>query len=1121
MKLTLGTIVTQFGKSVQEKMSNPLISGQPEDQLRSPFERLLLEMAALLKIDRITVIGESAIPELHTRPDYSVTIGTALVGFVELKAPGKGSDPRKFKDKHDKAQWKKLQSLPNLIYSDGNSFSLWQDGELVGSVISFEQDIQSFGQRLKPPQGLLDLFERFFLWHPIAPRTVKELAKISARLCRLLRDEVTDQLAQGSEALTALATDWRKLLFPDATDKRFADGYAQAVTFGLLMARAKGIELSQGFDRISGDLKVTYSLIGSALRLLTENPENQQTLKTSLKALTQVFDAVDWPTLSKGDPETWLYFYEDFLEVYDGTLRKETGSYYTPPQVVQSMVRLVDTVLKSEDFSLSQGLASPHVTIVDPAMGTGTYILGILRHIAQFICNDQGEGSIPSEINAALKRLISFELQLGPFAVAQLRILAEVITLTGQSPDQELRMFVTDTLSDPTDDAGWIPNILAPIAKSRRDANKIKREEPVTVVIGNPPYREQAKGWGGWIESGNSQIDSSAPLGNSQAAKSAPLEDWIPPRGWGLSAHAKHLRNLYIYFWRWATWKVFDCHPEQRSGIICFITMAGFLHGPGFQKMREYLRECCSQIWVIDCSPEGHQPPVNTRIFEKVQQPVCIVLASRSHHKHNGTLATVKFYALPSGSRFQKFEILDNLTLDDSQWQNCPQEGRAPFLPQSSGDWSTYPALVDFFEYHGSGVMAGRTWVIAPDKTSLEQRWNTLVQAPNDQKETLFHPHLRKGKLGDKYAGKIVPSPLANQLARPLPISQETQELLEPVPYGYRSFDRQWIIPDNRLINQPNPQLWEQHSGQQIYLTGFVEESPTQGPALTITALIPDLHHYKGSLGGRVFPLWQDADATVPNVRPQLLRALSHAYHYPVSPEAVFAYLAAIAAHPDFTQRFHHDLATPGIRIPLTADPNLFQEAVALGQRVVWLHTFGERMGDASQGRPSGPPRLPENRRPKIPKHGAIPRDPDGMPNDLSYDVQGHRLQVGQGYIDQVPEAVWKYKVSGKQTLLHWFSYRKKDRKRPVVAKRRTPSPLDDIYSDRWLPEYTSELINLLNVLGLLVDLEPQQAQLLDRICSAQTLPKTLWETSLSSQRSSSSHPPLNSNQISFNLWLS
>jgi predicted helicase len=293
-------------------------------------------------------------------------------------------------------------------------------------------------------------------------------------------------------------------------------------------------------------------------------------------------------------------------------------------------------------------------------------------------------------------------------------------------------MFVTNTLDDPADDEGWLPSMLAPIAQSRKAANKIKREEPITVVIGNPPYKEKAKGRGGWIE------------GQTAAAeRAAPLADWMPPREWGVGVFSRHLRNLYVYFWRWATWKVFDHHPENRTGIVCYITVAGFLGGPGFQKMRDYLRRTCDDIWVIDCSPEGHQPEVYTRIFQSVQQPVCIVLASRSVKSDSTVPAQVHFHALPAGHRAEKFKALGDLRLMESTWVDCPRDWRAPFLPASTGEWSTYPRLDDLFLYNGTGVMSGRTWIIAPDVASLQQRWQRLVKAAPEEKETLFHPHLR------------------------------------------------------------------------------------------------------------------------------------------------------------------------------------------------------------------------------------------------------------------------------------------------------------------------------------------------------------------------------------------
>ena len=183
----------------------------------------------------------------------------------------------------------------------------------------------------------------------------------------------------------------------------------------------------------------------------------------------------------------------------------------------------------------------------------------MLRSIAQRIEADEGPGAVAAAIDAAVERLIAFEIQLGPFAVAQLRILAELVGTDGPSAPRHRSGCSSPTLwGIPTSSrSGFRPS-----GADRRVAKageRIKRQEPITVVIGNPPYKEKAKGRGGWIESGS-----------PDAGRPAPLAAWMPPREWGVGAHAKHLRNLYVYFWRWATWKVFDLDAEEQHGNRLF-----------------------------------------------------------------------------------------------------------------------------------------------------------------------------------------------------------------------------------------------------------------------------------------------------------------------------------------------------------------------------------------------------------------------------------------------------------------------------------------------------------------------------------------------------------------------
>ena len=305
---TVATAVSEFGASIKPKLAGTAITGAPEDQLRGPLETLFKDLAALagLSAASLDMVGETTLSHLKTRPDYAVVLGNALVGFIEVKAPGKGADPRKFSDPHDKEQWDKLKSLPNLLYTDGNAFSLWRDGKLEGTIVHLEGDVESSGAKLAAPASLLSLIGDYLQWNPIPPKTAKKLAEVSARLCRLLRDEVIEQMALGNTGLTALAKDWRKLLFPQADDPQFADGYAQAVTFGLLVARARDISLAKGTDAAAQELRKTNSLIGTALRLLTDDATNQHALKTSLGTMTRVLEEVNWHTISKDKPEAWL-----------------------------------------------------------------------------------------------------------------------------------------------------------------------------------------------------------------------------------------------------------------------------------------------------------------------------------------------------------------------------------------------------------------------------------------------------------------------------------------------------------------------------------------------------------------------------------------------------------------------------------------------------------------------------------------------------------------------------------------------------------------------------------------------------------------------------------------------
>lgn len=259
---SIDSFLTAFAKAAGRKLASGL--GEPEDQVRGPLEAFVNVASQELGLPA-ELIGEARLAEDRVRPDYAVLrLDNPLpVGFIELKAPGVGADTSRFRGRN-KTQWERLASLPNVVYTDANDWVLYRSGEpvrrarLVGDIRDAELS--------DPDDNLAALLNDFLTWEPQAPRNAAQLVTAVAGLCRLLREEVLE-LAGVSVTLGALATDWRQMLFPDATDEEFADGYAQAVTFALLLARAEGISFEgRSIHDIATQLGKQHSLMGRRCR---------------------------------------------------------------------------------------------------------------------------------------------------------------------------------------------------------------------------------------------------------------------------------------------------------------------------------------------------------------------------------------------------------------------------------------------------------------------------------------------------------------------------------------------------------------------------------------------------------------------------------------------------------------------------------------------------------------------------------------------------------------------------------------------------------------------------------------------------------------------------------------
>lgn len=1053
--------VSAFGADCKNKLQGNV--GQAEASIRKPLDVLITSIGTELDL-AVVAFDEAADTERRVRPDYAVQVNGAVTGYVEVKAPGENLDPTAFKG-HNLTQWNRLKDLPNLVYTNGLEWRLWRGGELIREPVHLVGGtLSTAGARLSPGERFEGLITDFLRWEPVEITSVKKLVTTIAPLTRLLRGEVLDTLAAEKRALSTpggklsdqvflgMAREWKHLLFPGATDAEFADGYAQTVTFALLLAKSEGIDLGEkGLHDSATDLGESHGLMAKALQLLTDTVSKK--FRITLDLMIRTINAVNWKWVHSGVSDMYLHLYEHFLAVYDNELRKQSGSYYTPAPVVEEMTRLTEEVLAGR-LGKSLRLRDPDVRVIDPAMGTGTFPVHIMERAAAQAGAEIGPGAATEAINSIARRLYGFELQTGPFSVAELRLSDLIRAHDAKVPDNGLNLFVADTLEDPHIAVGQMSYMTQLIAQQRQRANHIKSTTSVTVCIGNPPYKNNAGGKGGWVENGPAGSEGEGILADFRMEGNGVVE--------------YDLKNLYVYFWRWAFWKVFESTPppgalDGDAGIICFITPSSFLSGAAFKGMRDYIRRNCSEGWLIDCSPEGLRPPVSTRIFPGVQQQLAISVFVRKPDK-NPEIPAVLHYTSLHGRQSQKFQQLRDISIDGPGWLPVRTDWTAPFTAAAAGDWDSYPAIHDLFLWLTPGINPNRNWVAAPTVETLTSRWLEVVSCDDRaRKEELFKKSrdssLDKSKL--PLFGKDVEQETTKRFADEI--------RLEPtvVQVGHRSFDRQYVIADHRLLDMPRPDLWRARIPGQVFLSELHTSSLRTGPGISFSGLIPSQHHFRGSQGGRVAAMYHPDGS--PNTLSGLLDALSSELGIDVKVEDLMAYVACTVSHNAYTATFAEELQTPGVRVPLTKDAELWRQSVEVGQEVLWLHTYGLAFG-AKRGNNVLSGSAHQVKYLTAVKH---------LDDEFTYNPVTQTLSFGGGSWGPVPPQVMEYNTDGKKTVNAWFSYRKKS---PVGKKT---SPLDNISPTYWDADWSTELAELLTVLAHLVSLESRQEELLGKIIAA------------------------------------
>ncbi|MDG9704937.1 type ISP restriction/modification enzyme [Streptomyces sp. DH37] len=342
----------------------------------------------------------------------------------------------------------------------------------------------------------------------------------------------------------------------------------------------------------------------------------------------------------------------------------------------------------------------------------------------------------------------------------------------------------------------------------------------------------------------------------------------------------------------------------------------------------------------------------------------------------------------------------------------------------------------------------GRDWVTAPDAASLKARWAALLRASGGEREALFVPTRARTT---RTPAPQLPGPAGGAGASTVRLEREDGPCPEPVRVLCGPYDRQWLIPDHRLLDAARPELWRVADDRQIHLVETAAAPRSPAPEPVFTELLP-VGGPSAVRPGRVRPLYRRPGGREPNLAPGLLGLLAGALGTPVTAEDLLAWTAA-AVRP----------APAGLAVPLTADREVWEEGVALGRRALWAHTRGARCGDG------GRPRLPGGRRPYV--RAALPGRP--APDGLRYDADEEALWVGEGRIAPVARSAWEFEAGGVRVLEEWFA------RRTAPA---APGTLEAVRPKAWPPEWTSELLELITVLTLLGGLRDARAEFAGRL---------------------------------------
>jgi len=989
------SLFENYIRSISSKFSRVETS---EMGYRTDFEILIKGIFQTIKVQQIDHDAKVA---NGNKPDFVVLKYDVPILYIEAKDIGISLDKVEKSD-----QMTRYYGYTNLVLTDYVEFRFYRNG------IRYEEPIKIANYNIKNrtissiPENyehVVRSLVEFTQTHKEPIRSGEHLAKIMGGKAQRIRDNVrqffTSESNKNSELIHIYET-IRKLLVHDLTPDAFADMYSQTLVYGLFVARyydespdnftrqeARDLVpdsnpfLGYFFDHIIGrdfDKRLEY-IVNELCEVFSHS---------DIKELMGQYFKIDLFGKRHEEPDPVIHFYEDFLKEYDPELRKRMGAYYTPLPIVRFIVNSVDKILE-EDFGLSRGLADTskntiglhRVQILDPAVGTGTFISAVIRNIYERILKTKQEGSWPAYVHHdLLPRIHGFELMMAPYTIAHLK-LGMAFEKTGfWKFHRRLGIYLTNSLEEnPIQKelfAGF--GFAESIAEESKEASNIKNKTPIMVIVGNPPY------------SGES---SNAFYSGNDVYKVEPIGGKLKER------NSKWLNDDYVKFIRFAESMV----EKSGEGIVAMITAHGYLDNPTFRGMRWHLMKTFDEIYVFDLHGNANKKEISLdggkdeNVFN-IKTGVALFFGIKRMHKKNDTAKI--FRSDLYGNRAFKFDFLEHNSFDSIQWQEIvPSPSNYEWVFRDEEIKKEYQkgfSIEELSPIFSPGIVTSR------DEMSIQYTKDGVEKVIRDFYESDVEELRTKYNLGkDVQDWKV-------EWAKKDIISNFSEEKI--IPINYRPFDIRWTLytGNSRGFHcRPRESVMNNFLQENIGLSVMrqAKDSSDYNHVLMVKNIQDGRMMYSGQGITSVFPLYiyLEDGAKVPNFKKEIIHKIENIVGKICSVD-IFDYIYAVLYSPSYRKKYGEFLKIDFPRIPYPEDQTRFKKLVELGTELRLLHLFDSQMLEQF-----------------------ITTYPIIGSNTIDKIVyKDNKVFINENqYFGDMPESVWDFYIGGYKPAQKWLKDRK------------------------------------------------------------------------------------------------